>query len=312
MPNKTFTIGSVSNPVDINVTGTLTAPTPTSGSGNTQVATKGYVDLAISNGAKTPLTNPVTGTGTSGYLTKFNGTSTITNGPALGNGTTTFLRNDGQWITPTNTTYSAGTGLSLSGTTINHGNSITAGTVGTSSATSGSTLAVPYVTYNATGHITGVGTHTHTITGFLTSHQDISGKANLASPAFSGTPTAPTAAAGTNSTQIATTAFVQNALNNNSIKYYCFSNTKSVLFKNINSSNYQNVWAIIVHTVAQGANYTYAGAFRMYNSSTPAFVSLSNSIGISVLYSSGQVTASLNSSYTSNGFVICPSWMEVV
>jgi hypothetical protein len=36
--------------------------------------------------------------------------------------------------------------------------------------------------------------------------------APLASPAFTGTPTAPTAAGGTNSTQIATTAFVQSAL----------------------------------------------------------------------------------------------------
>ena len=54
MPNKTFTVGSVSSPVDINVTGTLTAPTPTSGSGNTQVATKGYVDTAISNAENPP------------------------------------------------------------------------------------------------------------------------------------------------------------------------------------------------------------------------------------------------------------------
>ena len=37
-------------------------------------------------------------------------------------------------------------------------------------------------------------------------------KANLASPAFTGTPTAPTAAAGTNTTQLATAAFVQAAL----------------------------------------------------------------------------------------------------
>jgi hypothetical protein len=35
-------------------------------------------------------------------------------------------------------------------------------------------------------------------------------KADLSSPAFTGTPTAPTASAGTNSTQIATTAFVAN------------------------------------------------------------------------------------------------------
>lgn len=71
-------------------------------------------------------------------------------------------------FTDTNTTYSAGTALSLSGTTFNHSNYATAGTAGTSSATSGSTLAVPYITVNAQGHVTGYGTHTHTISGFLT------------------------------------------------------------------------------------------------------------------------------------------------
>jgi len=39
-------------------------------------------------------------------------------------------------------------------------------------------------------------------------------KANLASPTFTGTPKAPTATAGTNTTQIATTAFVQTAIAN--------------------------------------------------------------------------------------------------
>jgi hypothetical protein len=48
----------------------------------------------------------------------------------------------------------------------------------------------------------------------LTDHQNISGKANLASPTFTGTPKAPTATAGTNTTQIATTAFVQTAVAN--------------------------------------------------------------------------------------------------
>ena len=78
------------------------------------------------------------------------------------------------------TTYTAGSGLSLSGTQFKHSNSITAGTVGTSTASSGSTLSVPYVTYNATGHITATGNRTHTVTGFITSHQDISGKADKA------------------------------------------------------------------------------------------------------------------------------------
>ena len=42
-------------------------------------------------------------------------------------------------------------------------------------------------------------------------------KAPLASPTFTGTPKAPTASAGTNTTQIATTAFVQSAISANSI-----------------------------------------------------------------------------------------------
>jgi len=39
--------------------------------------------------------------------------------------------------------------------------------VGTSSATSGSTLAVPWVTFDSCGHMTNKGTHTHTISGFV-------------------------------------------------------------------------------------------------------------------------------------------------
>ena len=66
-----------------------------------------------------------------------------------------------------NTTYSAGTALSLSGTTFNHSNYVTAGTVseGGSSRTLafGGTFKVPSVTYNAQGHITGTSTVTLTL-----------------------------------------------------------------------------------------------------------------------------------------------------
>ena len=52
--------------------------------------------------------------------------------------------------TDTNTTYSAGTGLSLSGTTINHSNSITAGSVGTAQSPShGGTFKIPKITYDS-------------------------------------------------------------------------------------------------------------------------------------------------------------------
>ena len=53
-------------------------------------------------------------------------------------------------------------------------------------------------------------------------------KADLASPTFTGTPAAPTASAGTNSTQIATTAFVTTAISNG-----INSSSASVLVDNV-------------------------------------------------------------------------------
>jgi hypothetical protein len=53
-------------------------------------------------------------------------------------------------------------------------------------------------------------------------------KADLASPTFTGTPKAPTAAAGTNTTQIATTAFVQAALEGKEDKLYVAGGSGSV------------------------------------------------------------------------------------
>lgn len=47
------------------------------------------------------IVNNITGSGTSGYLAKFNGTNTLTNGPQLGSSTTTFLNNSGAWSAPT-------------------------------------------------------------------------------------------------------------------------------------------------------------------------------------------------------------------
>ena len=88
------------------------------------------------------------------------------------------------------TPYSAGTGLTLSNHEFNHSNSVTAGTAGTSSATSGSTLAVPYVTYDSEGHVTASGTHTHTINGFISDSTSQTANTVLAAPNGSaGSPT---------------------------------------------------------------------------------------------------------------------------
>ena len=69
-------------------------------------------------------------------------------------------------IAAKDTTYSAGTGLSLSGTTFNHNNSVTAGTAqgdASKTLTFGGTFTVPTVTYDAQGHVTGKGTTTMTM-----------------------------------------------------------------------------------------------------------------------------------------------------
>lgn len=69
---------------------------------------------------------------------------------------------------------------------------------------------------------------------------ELENKADINSPALTGAPTAPTAAAGTNTTQIATTAFVNNAIKNYSdVPSYVIEESESVLSKAFshNSSN---------------------------------------------------------------------------
>lgn len=66
----------------------------------------------------------------------------------------------------TDTTYLAGTGISLTGTTINHKNSITAGTAqgdANKTLTFGGTFTIPSITYDAQGHITGKSVTTMTL-----------------------------------------------------------------------------------------------------------------------------------------------------
>lgn len=109
--NITLTPDATNDKITIAATDTNTTYTFAGGTNKFTVTPSGGTaqDVTI-----TPsIANNITGSGTSGYLTKFNGTNTITNGPQLGSSTTTYLRNDGSWATPAGTTYTAGTGLTL-------------------------------------------------------------------------------------------------------------------------------------------------------------------------------------------------------
>lgn len=81
----------------------------------------------------------------------------------------------------------------------------------------------------------------------------LSTKAPLASPALTGTPTAPTAAAGTNTTQIATTAFVTNAVGTATAGALQYKGTVSAE-STITGASYKKGWYYVVATAG-----TYVG-----------------------------------------------------
>ena len=85
--------------------------------------------------------------------------------------------NDKMTIAATDTKYSAGTGISLNGTTFNHNNSISAGTISdggvTRTLTFGGAFNIPSITYDAQGHITGISTTKITMPGNPNSDENV-------------------------------------------------------------------------------------------------------------------------------------------
>ena len=134
--------------------GTAAATAAKAGSMSSYTATANryiMVNMVYANTAASAITLNINGTGAKPIY--INGTASSTSNYTLPagsylvfyNGTNYYFRTDGK----------------LDG-------SITAATAGTSSATSGNTIAIPYVTYNSAGQITASGTHTHTITNNIT------------------------------------------------------------------------------------------------------------------------------------------------
>ena len=94
-------------------------------------------------------------------------------------------------------------------------------------------------------------------------HPKDTSKANVASPTFTGTPKAPTAASGTNTEQIATTAFVSNAVKNTTVTEYADSyivtglGTVNVRFLVIGKL------CVIIFNVATNAAYSAGTTFDL-------------------------------------------------
>lgn len=113
-----------------------------------------------------------------GSTTSAAGTHGLVPAPEAGSATR-YLRCDGTWQVPpnANTTYTAGRGLSLSGTQFGHSNAaITAGNGGpTANATvsPGGTITVPYIAYDAYGHITSRTNRTITLNSNILDTGDI-------------------------------------------------------------------------------------------------------------------------------------------
>ena len=94
----------------------------------------------------------------------------------------------------------------------------------------------------------------------------------LSSPSFTGTPTAPTATAGTNTTQIATTSFVQSAVSGGSAngKIFQFSLSKTFPVITIDDGDDYNLFNLISQTDITNATRINFGSFSQnfsYNNS---------------------------------------------
>jgi len=105
-------------------------------------------------------------------------------------------------------------------------------------------------------------TATTSVTGLLSSSNwtTFNNKASLASPTFTGTPSAPTADSGTNTTQLATTAFVQTAVTAGAATGYTIVSNSSTSFT-ISSSYVTTAGKTIVKlTSGSLGNITINGA----------------------------------------------------
>ena len=219
MPPKAFSIlkailGVIAPLALASLTGVPTAPTAAAATNTTQLATTAFVTAANTTNAN--LTGMVTSVGNTtslGSFTSANLSGAVTD--ETGTGSAVFATSP-TLVTPALGTPSALVGTNITGTAagLTAGNVITnANLTGEVTSTGNATTLINSAVIGKvlTGFTSGAGVVSAT-DNILQSVQKLNGndalKAPLASPSLTGVPTAPTAAAATNTTQLATTAFV--------------------------------------------------------------------------------------------------------
>lgn len=186
--------------------GSPTAPTPSNGSNNTQIATTAFVQGAMGwatdGNVVTVDLDTVT---TAGFYNKLVGGVSANRPTGIGNWYIQVIRHNAQ-VTQVAFEHTNGTPPTIATRSKSEGS----GLWGTwnifvdadSPVFTGSPIAPTAITGTSNTQIATTAFVANTVTT----------KADLASPTFTGVPTAPTAAAGTNTTQIATTAFANTKL----------------------------------------------------------------------------------------------------
>lgn len=171
--------------LDVALTGTPTAPTAASNTNTTQIATTAFVQTALAG---------VTGGGIVTSVAGRTGAITLAVADVSGAAPVASPTFTGVPAAPTAAANTSTTQLATTAFVLGQASSTTPAANGTAAVGTGTTFA-------RADHV----------------HPTDSTRAPLASPTFTGTPAAPTAAAGTNTTQLATTAFVSTAVGNVSV-----------------------------------------------------------------------------------------------
>jgi hypothetical protein len=168
----------------------------------------------------------------------------------------TFWRGDGTWATPAASGYVTGPSSAVSGDIATF--SGTSGTVLRDSGTQLSAFApLASPSFTGTPSAPTAPTATNTAQIATTAYVQNQAYATLASPALSGIPTAPTPAQATNSTQIATTAFVKSQQTPISIGWIAGQNPNNAIASVINQAMTVNAIVGAVE-VANGSTATVA------------------------------------------------------